>query len=256
MGKIATAHQPNYLPWIGLFSKIKKSNCFVIADTFTLGDNSNFNRNKIRTNNQWGYLSIPIGRKALGTRLCDIALPLDKSWQKIHWQSICRNYAHTEYFKYHKHFFEDLFLRDFRYLSEINIEIILYLLKQFQITVEIYRASQLNIDPGLTTTEYIIQLIIQAGFDTYLSGPSGKNYLELTKFPEQNVALKFFFLKHPVYKQRYPGFEPNMSAIDLLFNVGPQAAQIIEAAGWIEDFKFPDDKLWKAGEIDHADKRN
>jgi hypothetical protein len=235
MAKIATAHQPNYMPWIGLFSKIKKTDCFVIADTFALGDQSTFNRNKIRTNNRWGYLTVPIGRKTNGTRLCDIVLPTDNSWQRVHWQTIYRNYAHTDYFKNYKDFFEELYLRDFKCLSEINIEIILYLMKCFDINVEVYKASEINIDPTLPTTEFIIALLASVGANTYLSGPSGRDYLEIAKFPEHKMELKYFKHKHPVYQQRYPGFEPNMSAIDLLFNVGPQSARIINESGNIED---------------------
>ena len=49
------------------------------------------------------------------------------------------------------------------------------------------------------------------------------------------MELKFFNFKSPVYKQKYPGFEPDMSAIDLLFNMGPHAGEIINASGSLED---------------------
>jgi hypothetical protein len=234
MLKIGTAHQPNYLPWIGLFSKIKQSHCFVLADTFALGDKSTFNRNKIRTNTGWGYLTVPIGRKLNGARLCDVMLPTDRSWQNIHWQTIARNYARSEYFKDYKEFFEELYHRDFKFLWEINQEIILFLIKIFKIKVEVYKASDFGINPEIDTTDFIINILVRAGANTYLSGPSGRNYLDIEKFPQRNMGLKYFKFEHPVYKQRYPGFEPNLSAVDLLFNMGPSAAQIIKESGCIE----------------------
>lgn len=236
--KIVTAHQPNYLPWIGLFSKINQANCFVVANTFELGNQSTFNRNKIRTNAGWGYLTVPIGRKVCGMRICDIKVSEDRSWKYIHWQSIYRNYAHTDFFKDYKDFFEDLYLRDFKYLWQMNMEIILYLLKCFKIEVEILAASNMNIDPNLPTTDFLIALAEDAGGDIYLSGPSGRDYMNLEKFSQQNMGLKFFDLNHPVYKQRYLGFEPNMSAIDLLFNAGPQAGEIIKKSGSITDYNM------------------
>ena len=97
------------------------------------------------------------------------------------------------------------------------------------------KASEMAVDPNLPTTDFIIATMVSAGADVYLSGPSGRNYLDLGKFPQQNMGLKFLKFEHPVYKQRYPGFEPNMSTIDLLFNMGPQAGAIIKASGSLED---------------------
>jgi len=235
MIRIVTAHQPNYLPWIGFFSKIKQSDCLIIADTVVMGDKSVFNRNKIRTNNGWVYLTIPIGHKALNRKICDIKLPSDKTWQKNHWQTVYRNYAHTKFFKDYQDFFEELYQRDFTYIWQLNLEIIKYLLKCFNIEVEMLKASEMTIDQNLRSTDFIIALMAGCGADIYLSGPSGRNYLNLKKFPQQNIGLKFFNFQHPVYQQRYPGFEPDMSAIDLLFNMGPHAGDVISASGSLED---------------------
>ena len=206
MTRIGTAHQPNYLPWIGLFSKIKQASCLILTDTFVMGDRSVFNRNKIRTNKGWGYLTVPVGHRSAGMRILDITLPPDKSWQKVHWQSIYANYVRTDFFKDHRDFFEELYQRNFDYLWEMNMEIINYLLKCFNIEVNVRKASEMPVDPNLETTDFIIALMASAGADTYLSGPSGRNYLDLGKFPQQNMGLKFARFEHPVYKQRYPGF--------------------------------------------------
>jgi hypothetical protein len=236
MTKIVTMHQPNYLPWIGLFSKIRQCDCLILADTFVLGGQSALNRNKIRTNNGWNYLTVPIGRKAEGTRICDITLPTDNSWQKLHRNMIHDNYTKASFFSLYRDFFEELYRKDFRYLCQINEEIILYLLKCFEINVEVMKASEIPVDPSLEKTDLMIALLKSAQHaDTYLSGPSGRNYLQFEKFPQNNIDLKFFKFNHPVYPQRYPGFEANMTAIDLLFNVGPEASKIIEASGSIED---------------------
>ena len=162
-------------------------------------------------------------------------LPVDKSWQEHHWKSIFHEYAKTDYFNLYRDFFEELYQKDFEYLWQINEEIILYLLRCFEINVEVKKASELIVSPYLQKTDLQVALLKSVGADTYLSGPSGREYLEIEKFPQNNIILKYFKFEHPVYKQRYPGFEPNMSAIDLLFNLGPQASDIIKASGSIED---------------------
>ena len=49
---IVSIHQPNYLPWIGFFDKIKRSDVFVLLDDvqFPRGKKHFGHRNKIKTN--------------------------------------------------------------------------------------------------------------------------------------------------------------------------------------------------------------
>jgi hypothetical protein len=239
MGKIITIHQPNYLPWIGLFSKVSHADCFLIGDTYLLGGQSMLNRNKIRTINGWKYLTVPIGHKYEGTMIHDIPLPEKKDWQQNHWNAIYNNYLKAVFFEFHKGFFKETYQKDYRYLHQINENIIYYLLNCFNIKVEIIRASDLGINPNLEKTDLMIALLKAAGASTYLSGPSGRNYLETEKFARKNIELKFFNFQHPVYKQNYPNFESNMSAIDLLFNVGPEASELVKSAGTLEDLAEP-----------------
>ena len=61
------------------------------------------------------------------------------------------------------------------------------------------------------------------------SGKMGINYLELPKFESSGILVKFQDYKHPVYTQRFPGFEPYMGVLDLLMNHGDQSLPIILA---------------------------
>ena len=61
-------HQPNYLPWLGFFNKIKSSDKFVIFDNvqFPRGKKHFGHRNKIKTNNGDIWLTVPlIGKSEL-----------------------------------------------------------------------------------------------------------------------------------------------------------------------------------------------
>lgn len=231
MNKIVAIHQPNYLPWLGFFSKIRHSDCFIILDNVEYPQRSVVNRNKIRTKSGWCYLTIPVGKNFYGAKICDVKLPRDKEWMKDHWETIRRNYAKADFFSLYQDFFKGLYQKDFEYLWQINEELIFYLFGCFEISVEVLKASELNVSPDLHRTDLLIALLKSVGAGTYLSGPSGKDYLDFPKFAQNNIALEFFEFQHPVYRQRYPGFEPGMAAIDLLFNMGTKASEFIKASG-------------------------
>ena len=232
--KIVTMHQPNYLPWLGLFSKIAHSDCFVIVGD-VLYTNGVINRNKIRTKNGWMYLTIPVGKNLHCWKVYDVSLPRDKKWMEKHWKAIKQNYSKADFYGHYKDFFEELYQKDFEYPWQINLEIISYLLRCFEIDTEVITSSEMDLDPELHGTDLLITILESVCADTYLSGLSGRNYLDFEKFPQNNKDLRFFKFQHPVYKQTYPGFEPAMAAIDLLFNMGPQAGEIIKASGKIDD---------------------
>ena len=60
---IVSIHQPNYLPWLGYFDKIAKSDIFVMFDDvqYPRGKKGFFgNRNQIKTNNGKMWLTVPV----------------------------------------------------------------------------------------------------------------------------------------------------------------------------------------------------
>ncbi len=223
---IVTIHQPNYLPWIGLFSKVKHSDCFVILDTVKYSHKSVINRNKIRTFDGWQYLTIPTEKKYREKNIIDVKLPEKNDWIKKHWKIIEANYKKTDNFESYKDF-GDIYKENFEFLWQISEKIIRYLLKEFGINAEIKKASELGINERSDKIDWNLEICNTLNADRYLSGPDGRKYMDLDKFTKNDIKVEFFEFKHPVYKQRYPGFEPYMSAIDLLFNLGEKSKNLI-----------------------------
>ena len=106
---VISIHQPDYLPWLGYFNKIKKSDVFVFLDSVSYSRNGFHNRNKIKTNQEWCYLTISIKRSQCFLPLKQVKLPDDNHWVKNHWKSIKVNYCKAPYWYRYKNFFEDLY---------------------------------------------------------------------------------------------------------------------------------------------------
>jgi len=45
--------------------------------------------------------------------------------------------------------------------------------------------------------------------------------MDMQAYHRAGIRVLFQDFRHPVYAQAYPGFEPNLSAVDLLLNCGP-----------------------------------
>ncbi|MEK7448209.1 MAG: WbqC family protein [Planctomycetota bacterium] len=230
---IATGHQPNYLPYVGFFHKITRCDIFILVDTVQFVKRGTFgwiNRNRIRTAAGRPWLTVPVLTSGkYHQTIIETQIDNSRPWRRKHWQSILRAYEKTPYFKHYKIFFEDIYQREWQNLVDLNEVIIRYLIEQFNIKVLITKTSLLNVQGQ--KADLIIDLCKKVGADTYIHGRHGRDYIDESKFAEHNVKCIRQEFKHPEYKQSYEPFMPDLSAIDLLFNCGPESAEIIKQAG-------------------------
>ena len=224
---VVTIHQANYLPYIGFFNKVKQADILVMFDIADYVKNKFQNRNKIRTADGWTYLTIPVEKKYYRRPFYQVMLPEGDKWREKHWKSIKANYSGADYFDSYKDFFEYLYSTKHKTLMELIEKIIRYLLNRFEIEVEIVKTTDLEIKSDLKGPDLLTDILHKTNANCYLSGKTGKKYLEQEKFIENAIDLVFHEFTHPVYKQRFKGFEPYMSAIDLLFNVGEKSKELI-----------------------------
>jgi len=227
---ILSVHQPQYIPWLGYFDKIDKSDCFVFLDQVQYKSREYQNRNKIRTKNGWIWLTVPVISKGLGRQtICNVKVNSDINWQKKHWRSLKSCYQRAPFFKNHYHFFERVYFTKWERLIELNIHIIKYLLKELNIKIPLYYESEIG--TSSRATDRIIEICKKLKADTYLSGIGGKAYLEEAKFVQAGIKLDYQHYHHHPYHQLYTqGVSPfltNMSAIDLLFNEGGKSINIL-----------------------------
>lgn len=213
-------HQPNYLPYIGFFDKMKKSDIFVIYDDSQFNKSDFQHRNKIRIYQGWKWLTVPVVEKCAPIKDIKIKNEVTKKglkWNEVHLNQIRDNYKNAPcYNKYYKHL-ENIYKDEYENLIDLNMRIISFLKEAFDIRCKIIYSNEFGFTSKSTTK--LIEITETLNGDTYLSGPGGRNYLDVSHFEEKGITVEYQEFKHPIYKQQYKGFVPNMSAIDLLFNV-------------------------------------
>ena len=221
---IVTVHQPQYLPWLGYFDKIKRADVFVLLDNVQYKKNEWQNRNRIKTANGWQWVTVPVKYK-FPEKICEVAINNSIDWKRKHLNAIVFNYGKSEYFNRYKPFFQDVFSKEWETLVDINIHLIRFLVESLCIDTEFLVASDLQLrqDP----TDRLIDICKEVGADIYLAGKDGKNYMDVGRFEQEDIRVIFQDFQHPTYNQLYTGFEYNMSIIDLLFNHGQESMSVL-----------------------------
>lgn len=222
---IVSIHQPQYLPWLGYFSKIDRSDTFIFLDNVQFKKNEWQNRNRIRTAEGWQWLTVPVLHKFL-QKISEVEINNTVQWNKKHLNALVTNYSKAPFFKEYIGFFEQTYAQDWKYLVDINIHIIQNLVKLMGIPdIELILASKFESREG--PTERLIDLCKQVEGDIYLSGKDGAKYMDLDIFEKEGIKIIFQDYKHPQYPQLFGSFEPYMSILDLLFNCGPESLSIL-----------------------------
>ena len=227
---ILAGHQPNYLPYLGFFHKIHHADLFVIVDNVQFVKRGPFgwiNRNKIRTADGWQWLTVPVLVKGKFTQKIEetkinTALP----WARKHWRSLVANYGKAPYFAQYADFFEETYnRRTWENYADLGIHLILFLMKALGIDKPWKKSSELG--AGGKGDELILDLCKKTGADGYLHGLHGKDYIDEKKFEAAGVKTLHQHFEHPVYRQQFEPFLPHLSAVDLLFNHGPDSPAIL-----------------------------
>jgi hypothetical protein len=229
---IVAIHQPNFLPWLGYFHKL--INC----DVFIFLDDAQFPRGKsytsrvlIKSPSGPMWLTVPVRGKGDMSPIKDVFTADNIDWQRKHLRTLEACYARTPYFKDYIPLIEQIYQMNCSNLADFNINLITALAGCFSAQTRMVRSSELAMDRN-GSLEHLIRLVKYVGGTEYLTG-TGKGslrYIDEEAFDREGVKVLYQNFNHPQYPQQWGEFVSNLSAIDLLFNWGPDWKRIITNA--------------------------
>ena len=224
--------QSNYIPWKGYFDLIHDADLFIFYDDVQYTKHDWRNRNKIKTENGTQWLTVPTGVE-INRLIRDVAIN-SQLWQTKHWEVLRHQYSKAPYFDSYSKWLMEVFLgKTWLNLSEMNQYMIRTISKDILKVSTVFQSSSEYALAG-HAQDRLIDLLLQTGATRYISGPSARAYIDPARFSAVDVDLVWKnYAGYPEYPQRYSPFEHQVSILDLLFNVGPEAPWYIW--GWREE---------------------
>ena len=223
--------QSNYIPWRGYFDLLSKADAFVVYDSVQYTKNDWRNRNKLVNSSGASWLTIPVETAGRFGQTIYSATVADGRWAAKHWRTASQMLGRCPYFdmfeaEWHLEYQKSSSKRS---LSEINVGFIRLIAHQLGAATEIVLDEEIGNLVG-SPTERLVLLSQRLGATSYLTGPAALSYLELDRFRESNVAVDVIdYSLYRAYPQRSSTFEPAVSILDLLANVGPEAMSYLDA---------------------------
>lgn len=222
--RIVAIHQPNYLPWLGYFYKIYQSDVFVFLDDVQYSNEGMHNYTYIKTPNGPFRLKYPVKQK-FKDKICDVRSKDELGWKTEHLNTITSNYKKSDYFEIVFKDYENLMLRDYPNIVELNISLIKFFADKLGFDSDYIKSSDLNIN--LKRTEKIIAICNKVNSDVYYSGTGAKSYQTGGEFESAGIELRYSIFKPFKYKQLWTGLQSNVTALDYFMNCGYDWDQVL-----------------------------
>ena len=227
--KIAIS-QPTYLPWCGYFDLIDQVDTFVILDSVQFEKQSWQHRNRIKTATGLQWLTIPVSfRGHFGQLIHEVEIR-EAAFAHKHLRSLEINYHRARYFDfYFPEVAQLLVSRADSRLVDLTIPLLEWFRSKLQIKTRFVRSSILAAEGK--RTELLANICVELGATEYLSPISSAEYLldEMDALTARDIEVAFHHYEHPEYQQLFAPFVPYASVLDLLFNEGPRAPEVIRS---------------------------
>ena len=214
---ILTAHQPAYLPWLGYFEKIMRSDVYIYMDTVQFERGSFTTRNKIKTANGPTWLTVPVITKGhMESNLLELVINDKVKWQKKHFLSIQYAYKNAPYYKEFIEKIAPFYEVEYKMFADFCYEYTLFWVKELGIDTKIMRLKSMAVEGK--KSDLVLSMCKATGADTFISGAMGKDYMEEEKFAQNNIKIVYQNYHPNQYPQLWGNFAPCMSVLDFVMN--------------------------------------
>jgi len=224
---------PEYFPRLSFLAHVAAADRMVLADTFQYSRQSFQNRTRLRTPQGWQWLSVPLLGGQHGRPIDEVEIDNREPWARKHWRSLTYNYSSAPFFVFYGQDIYDLLHQDWKCLGDLTCATVELLSGLFGLNTRVERASNLPAKPA-NLAEALLQ------FNKARLIVAEETARHDARLVQTAVLLRF---DEPTYRQNFTGFEPGMTALDLLFNYGPDAGSMLRQsmklaaspADWVMD---------------------
>lgn len=216
--------QPTYLPWLGYFNLIARSDAFVFLDDVEFSRQSWQQRNRIIVDDRILWLTVPVlttGR--YGQRINEVEIQNSLPWRRKQLVTLAESLAKAPFKQPVIDRISSIMVNGYSKLSELNIALIKSICDFIGLQTPMHMASDLGCIGG--RSDRLLAMCAALGATDYLSPAGSRDYLANDGvFSAAGFPVSFQSYTPPIYRKSVvldAGTFP--SIVDALAWVGPSA---------------------------------
>jgi hypothetical protein len=218
--------QPGYLPWLGYFDLLQKTDVFVHYDDVQFDKHGWRNRNRVKGPKGAIWLTVPVFHSGrAGQSILDVEIDDRQDWRRKHLSTVAQSYARAPFIDTVLPRLRNIIERPWLRLVDLDLALIDWLAMEIGIATPRHRASELDV--GGDRNERLINLCRHFRATRYVSGNAAQDYLDEAQFAAAGIGVVWHNYIHPSYPQRHGEFVPYLSVLDLILNVGRESLAVL-----------------------------
>lgn len=229
---IVSIHQPHFLPWLGYWNKVLRSDVFVWLDSVQYRKNYFQNRTVIKNlDGKPVWLTLPVHAR-LTTPISEVTVA-DGAWRPRVLKTLEQCYRRAPFFEPLRSELEGALHAGSDRLAEINEKAFLGILGLLEGKTRVVKIGDLAVESP-DPTERLVEACRALGATAYIAGQGGRKYLRVEEFEKAGIEViwQAFDPATATYDQIGGTFLAGLSVVDCLFNVGPARTREVIDAAW------------------------
>jgi hypothetical protein len=224
--------QPMLFPWVGMLEQIRLADVFVHYDDVQLSTGGFINRVEVKTHQGMRWMTIPLAETRHGQTIRDVRVSTKEKFRKRHLAMLAQEYARAPHVADMLALVERVYSNDTDRLVDLLTASVTELSAYFGLHAgrEALWSSALGV-PG-KGTERVLDVVRRLSGTVYVTGHGARDYLDHESFDRAGVRVEYIDYRKRPYPQLHGPFDPHVSALDLVANVG-RAGRFVLCSGTV-----------------------
>lgn len=218
MKKVYSGHQPNFIPYMGMFYKMFQSDVFVLDDDVQYSKGCLHNANYIIANGKKYKIIVPVNYK-FGDLINEVRIVYEPDWIRKMLKTIRLNYGKAPHFEEVYELLERELCARPAFLAELNQRLIIEIARRMGIECKVVIASE-RFFTEKHKNERNVEQGVELGCDVYYSGIGGTKYNNHAMYEANGISVLYSDYTPLQYEQIIKPSIDNLSAIDYLMMKG------------------------------------
>ena len=226
--KAVVVLQPQFFPWRGVFEQVRLADEFVHFDDVQLPQGRSFtNRVQLKTPSGPQWMTVPLSRAASRAPIADVEIDYSTDWRAKHARMLQMNYARAPFARTAAAILEDVYAERPRTIADLDIAAVERCARELGLRASFSRASSTPVEG--VKSERLVALMRPRNATTYVTGRGALDYLDEAAFASAGIEVRVMEYRRTPYPQLHGDFDPHVSILDTIANLGPDAAAALDS---------------------------